>query len=117
MKLQEREYFNQNYESNFKDRYGISYIGLNMKPDGVKQKPFFVDKNVRRAIAHLIPVEEIIDFVMFGHATRQAANISPLKKTYNDTLKLIQLDIQKANELLDQKQDGKILMEIILEIR
>jgi len=102
LKLQEREYFNENYDSEFKDRYGISYIGLNMKPDGVTQKPFFVDKNVRRAIAHLIPVEEIIDFVMFGHATRQVANISPLKKTYNDTLKLIELDIEKANQLLDE---------------
>ena len=57
---------------------------------------------MRRAIAHLIPVDEIIDFVMFGHATRQAANVSPLKKTYNDTLKLIELDINKANKLLDE---------------
>ena len=102
MKLQERDYFNKNYDSDFKDRYGISYIGLNMKPDGTKHKPFFVDKKVRRAIAHLIPVDEIIDFVMFGHATRQAANVSPLKKTYNDTLKLIELDISKANKLLDE---------------
>ena len=102
MKLQERDYFNKNYDSDFKDRYGISYIGLNMKPDGTKHKPFFVDKKVRRAIAHLIPVDEIIDFVMFGHATRQAANVSPLKKTYNDTLKLIELDINKANKLLDE---------------
>ncbi len=102
MKLQERDYFNKNYDSDFKDRYGISYIGLNMKPDGTNHKPFFVDKKVRRAFAHLIPVNEIIDFVMFGHATRQAANISPLKKTYNDTLKLIELDIEKANKLLDE---------------
>ena len=39
---------------------------------------------------------------MFGNATRQAANISPLKKTYNDTLKLIELDIEKAKQLLDE---------------
>ena len=45
MKLQERDYFNENYDSDFKDRYGISYIGLNMKPDGTKHKPFFVDKS------------------------------------------------------------------------
>ena len=102
IKLQERDYFNKNYDSDFKDRYGISYIGLNMKPDGTKHKPFFIDKKVRRAIAHLIPVDEIIDFVMFGHATRQVANISPLKKTYNDTLQLIELNIEKANKLLDE---------------
>jgi peptide/nickel transport system substrate-binding protein len=102
MKLQEREYFNKNYDSDFKNRYGISYIGLNMKPDGITQKPFFIDKKVRRAFAHLIPVDEIIDFIMFGHATRQTANVSPLKKTYNDTLKLIALDIEKAKKLLDE---------------
>ena len=41
MKLQEREYFNKNYDSDFKDRYGISYIGLNMKPDGTNHKTIF----------------------------------------------------------------------------
>ena len=102
LKLRERDYFNENYDTDFKDRYGISYIGLNMKPDGITQKPFFVDKKVRRAFAHLIPVDEIIDFIMFGYATRQTANISPLKKTYNDTLKLIELDVEKAKKLLDE---------------
>ena len=102
MKLREREYFNNNYDSDFLDRYGISYIGLNMKPDGIKHKPFFVDKKVRRAVAHMIPIDEIIEVMMHGKATRQAANISPLKKTYNDTLKLIPLDIEKAKSLLDE---------------
>ncbi|MDC3153634.1 ABC transporter substrate-binding protein [Bacteroidota bacterium] len=102
MKLREREYFNNNYDSDFLDRYGISYIGLNMKPDGIKHKPFFVDKNVRRAVAYMIPIDEIIEVMMHGKASRQASNISPLKKTYNDTLKLIPLDIEKAKELLDE---------------
>ena len=85
MKLREREYFNNNYDSDFLDRYGISYIGLNMKPDGIKHKPFFVDKKVRRAVAHMIPIDEIIEVMMHGKANRQASNVSPLKKTYNDT--------------------------------
>ena len=102
MKLREREYFNNNYDSDFLDRYGISYIGLNMKPDGIKHKPFFVDKRVRRAVAHMIPVDEIIEVMMHGKASRQASNVSPLKKTYNDTLELIPLDIEKAKQLLDE---------------
>ena len=102
MKLREREYFNNNYDSDFLNRYGISYIGLNMKPDGIKHKPFFVDKRVRRAIAYTIPVDEIIEVMMHGKATRQASSVSPLKKTYNDTLKLIPLDIEKAKQLLDE---------------
>jgi len=100
MKLREREYFNNNYDSDFLNRYGISYIGLNMKPDGIKHKPFFVDQKVRRAIAYTIPVDEIIEVMLHGKATRQASNVSPLKKTYNDTLMLIPLDVEKAKELL-----------------
>ena len=102
MKLQQRDYFNENYHSEFKDRYAYNYIGLNMKPDGIKYKPFFVDQKVRRAMAYLTPVEEIIEVMAHGQATRQAAQISPLKSTYNDTLKLIPLDIEKAKNLLDE---------------
>mgnify|MGYP001339882062 FL=1 len=102
MKLQEREYFNNNYDSDFLDQYSFSYMGLNMKPDGIKQKPFFVDQKVRRAMAYLVPVDEIIEVMMHGKGSRQASLISPLKSTYNDTLKLIPLDIDKAKELLTQ---------------
>jgi peptide/nickel transport system substrate-binding protein len=102
LKLQEREYFNANYDSEFMDRYAFSYMGLNMKPDGIKQKPFFIDQKVRRAMAYIIPIEEIIEVMMHGKASRQASLISPLKKTYNDTLKLIPLDINKAKELLTE---------------
>jgi len=100
MKLQERDYFNNNYDSDFLDQYSFSYMGLNMKPDGIKQKPFFVDQKVRRAMAYLIPIDEIIEVMMHGKGSRQASLISPLKSTYNDTLKLIPLDIEKAKKLL-----------------
>ncbi len=102
MKLQEREYFNDNYDSDFLDQYSFSYMGLNMKPDGIKQKPFFVNQKVRRAMAYLVPIDEIIEVMMHGKASRQASLISPLKSTYNDTLKLIPLDIEKAKELLTE---------------
>ena len=32
-----------------------------MRPDGIKRKEFFTDVKVRRAMAHLVPVEEIIE--------------------------------------------------------
>ncbi|MAO71133.1 MAG: hypothetical protein CMD02_01320 [Flavobacteriales bacterium] len=102
MKLQEREYFNNNYDSDFLNQYSFNYIGLNMKPDGIKFKPFFVDQKVRRAMAYMTPVDEIIEVMAHGKAGRQASNISALKKTYNDTLELIPLDIEKAKELLTE---------------
>ena len=71
-----------------------------MKPDGIKHLPFFVDQKVRRAMAYLTPVDEIIEVIVHGKGSRQVSNISSLKSTYNDTLKLIPLDIAKANKLL-----------------
>ncbi|MCB9334849.1 MAG: hypothetical protein H6586_01755 [Flavobacteriales bacterium] len=102
IKLQELDYFNDSYYSDFLDQYSYSYIGLNMKPDGVEFKPYFTDKKVRRAIAHLVPVDEIIDVIVQGKAIRQIANISPLKKSYNHDLKLIDFDLEKAKQLLDE---------------
>ena len=59
-----------------------------------------------------IAVDEIIEVMLHGKATRQASNVSPLKKTYNDTLMLIPLDIEKAKELLAEAgwidSDGSI---------
>ncbi|TXB66779.1 hypothetical protein FRY74_00935 [Vicingus serpentipes] len=102
MKLQAIDYFNNNYHSAFMDQYSYSYMGLNMKPDGTEFKPFFTDQKVRRAIAHLVPVDEIIDVIVQGQASRQVANVSPLKKSYNSDLKVIEFDIEKAKKLLDE---------------
>ena len=100
--LKKREDFNKNYTSDFIDRYAYSYLGMNTKPDGIERKKFFIDKEVRRAIAYTIPVDELIETIILGKANRQAAQISHLKKTYNDTLKLIPLDIEKAKQLLEK---------------
>ena len=102
LKLKAIDYFNENYHAEFLPQYTYSYIGLNMKPDGTEFKPFFVDKRVRRAMAHLVPVQEIIDVIVKGKAIRQVAHISPLQKAYNTDLKPIELDIEKAKKLLDE---------------
>lgn len=102
IKLQEIDYFNESYYSDFLDQYSYSYMGLNMRPDGVEFKPYFVDQKVRRAMAHLVPVDEIIDVIVQGKAIRQIANVSPLKKSYNHDLSLIKFDIEKAKKLLEE---------------
>ncbi|MFT6746591.1 MAG: ABC-type transport system substrate-binding protein [Glaciecola sp.] len=100
MKLQKLDYFNENYNSDFISGYSYSYMGLNMRPNLDKQTPFFTDKRVRRAMAHLVPVQEIIDLITYGKAERQASIVSPLKSSCDSTLKFIALDIEKAKELL-----------------
>ena len=102
LKLQELDYFNENYHSDFIDQYSYSYIGLNMRPDGIEFKPFFTDKDVRRAMALLVPLDEIIDVIAKGQAIRQVSDVSPLKKSYNHDLKLIDFNPDKAKKILDE---------------
>ncbi|HEX8516270.1 MAG TPA: ABC transporter substrate-binding protein [Bacteroidia bacterium] len=101
MELQKDENFNANYNSRFTDTYYYGYIALNQKPDGIKHKPFFTDKNVRRAMAMLTPLEEINKVVNKGKNKRVTGPVSPLKPEYNTDLKLIPFDIEGAKKLLD----------------
>ena len=101
-KLQKHDYFNENYHSDFLNQYSYYYAGLNTRPDGIKRKKFFTDVKVRRAMAHLVPVDEIIEVLLHGEGSRQVAQLSNLKKNYNDTIKLIELDVEKAKQLLDE---------------
>lgn len=103
LKLQEDKDFSEKYESGFVDQYNYNYVAMNMKPDGKAHKPFFTDKRVRLAMAHLIPVDEIITTIAKGRGTRQASFVQPINKEYyNDTLKLIPADIEKAAALLTE---------------
>ncbi|MGC6470957.1 MAG: ABC transporter substrate-binding protein [Flavobacteriales bacterium] len=99
-KLQGHEYFNKNYDSDFLNQYTYYYAGMNTRPDGVKRKAFFKDVRVRRAMAHLIPIDEIIEVLLMGEGSRQVSNVSNLKKVFNDTLEVIDLDLEKAKQLL-----------------
>lgn len=100
MKLQQLDYFNENYNSDFVPSYIYRYVGLNMKPDGIKNLPFFKDVDVRRAIALLVPVDEIIEVIYYGKATRQAGIVSPLNKDCDSSVIPLPYDIAKAKELL-----------------
>ena len=74
--------------------YIYYYIGMN------RRNPKLADKNVRRAIAHLIDIDEIIEIVMYGNALRTVGPFHPTKEYYNTTLPLIELNIEKAKQLL-----------------
>ncbi|HLP13888.1 MAG TPA: ABC transporter substrate-binding protein [Flavobacteriales bacterium] len=103
LKLQKHTYFNKNYFSRFTDQYAYTYICLNQKPDGHKHKPFFTTKEVRRAMAHLVPVDDIIKIFSKGQATRMTTCIYPSKKGYDPNLKPIPFDINKAIALLESQ--------------
>lgn len=118
LRLQKLEYFNNNYKSEFVAGYNYSYMGLNMKPDGAKQKPFFTSKKVRRAIAYLVPVEDMIEVICYGMAMRQASIVSPLKSECDKSLQFIPLNIEMAKKLLAEEgwkdTDGNQILDKII---
>lgn len=100
MELQNDPNFNQNYHSRSTNTYNYSYLSFNCRPDGVEHRKLFDDKRVRRAIAMLIPMEEINIVLNNGLNTRMVGPVSPLKEEYNHDLPLIDLDIEGAKALL-----------------
>lgn len=100
--LQQDKIFNKNYHSRFIDTYGYTYIAMNMRPDGVNHNLILNDLNVRRALAYSSQIDNMIKVVNKGINKRVAGPVSPLKKEFNQDLKLIPFDLLKANELLDK---------------
>ncbi|MGI8892241.1 MAG: ABC transporter substrate-binding protein [Bacteroidia bacterium] len=100
--LQSDPNFMQNYHSRFTDTYNYSYIAMNMKPDGIQHKKLFTDKRVRRAMAMLVPVDDINTIVSRGMNKRMVGPVSPLKEEYNSELQLIEYDLEGAKKLLDE---------------
>jgi len=100
MELQNDPNFNQNYHSRSTNTYNYSYMSFNCRPDGVEHKKLFDDKRVRRAIAKLIPLDEINMVLNNGLNTRMSGPVSPLKEEYNRDLALIDYDLEGARALL-----------------
>lgn len=119
LNLQSDTGFNTNYHSGFIDTYNYSYISLNMRPDGVKQKKFFTDKKVRRAMALLTPVDQLIKVIYKGKNKRMTGPVSFLKPEYNHNLKAIPFDVELAKKLLDEAgwvdTDGDNLRDKIID--
>jgi len=72
------------------------------------------DRLIRKALAHLLDIQSIIQNFEDGKATRTTGPIHPLKKTYNAELKPITFDLDTAAALLkkagwtDSNHDGKL---------
>jgi len=101
LKLKENKDFNDHYYSGTTDQITCNLLFINTRPDGKTHPMLFTDKIVRRALAYLTPVDDMNKTIVKGMATRQASFLQPLfKKFYNDTLKLIPFDVDKAKDLL-----------------
>ncbi len=77
------------------------YLGMNWKT------PPFEDLNVRKAIAHAIPYEEIINTVWYNFATRLKSCYPIPVPGYDPTLWPYEYDLDKAKEYLSQSSRPK----------
>ena len=100
--LEMDEQFKSNYNYKYIDNFSFNYIGVNMRPDGITHNKFFDDIQVRKAMTYLIPIEQIINVIYNGKATRWTSFHAPAKPGYNEDLEPYYLDVSKAIELLEQ---------------
>jgi peptide/nickel transport system substrate-binding protein len=73
-----------------------TYIGWNL------ERPFFKDKKVRLALAHLIDRKTMIDKVLYGLAEQTQTPVSPLRPEHKSDIPLITFDTVIAKKLLKE---------------
>jgi len=96
------EYLKLKKDPVFKDKFSFHnplsmqfyYLVLN------NRKPILKDKNVRRALAHLVDVDLLIKTFGTGMEKRLTSPVHPSKPYYNNNLKPIDFNVDKAKKLL-----------------
>lgn len=94
--LQKSEKDTAKYKLYKEDQLSYLYIAMNMRNNKLS------DVKVRRALAHLTDVDQIIKNLQYDMAVRQVGMISPLKRYFNTNLKPILYDVEKAKTLLTE---------------
>lgn len=92
--LEENEKIRQYFNLGTPVTFTYYYIGIN------GQNAKLSDKKVRRALAHLIDIDQIIETLYYGLGKRVTGPIHPSKGYYHSDLVPISYDIKKAQALL-----------------
>ncbi|MCA9161923.1 MAG: hypothetical protein KDA62_03050 [Planctomycetales bacterium] len=77
-------------------RTAYRYMGYNLR------RPKFSDPKVRWALSHAVPVQQIIDEIYHGLATRMNGPFLPGSKFANPDLEPIPFDLEKSKQLLEE---------------
>ena len=101
IELKHDSVFNTNYNANFTDQYTFTYAAFNMKPDGIIHKKIFTEVDVRKALAMLVPYDQINEVVNKGKYKRQVGPYAYLKKDFNTDLQAVYFNEKLAMKLLD----------------
>lgn len=96
VELRENEFLKERYDFLTTKTFSFFYVAMNNK------NPLLEDKRVRRALAHVLDVQIIIDAAYAGLAEPVPGPVSPAKAHANKDLPLIKKDLEKAKTLLTE---------------
>lgn len=96
LEMQDNERMNKHFNLYAAPGFAYRYIGLNMKD------PKLEDVRVRRAIAHLVDKESVVNDLSNGLATAVNGPVSPLKPHFKKDIPTVAFNIEKAIELLEE---------------
>ncbi len=94
--LQKDERVVKNFNLYSVNSFSYRYIGINMK------NPKLEDVRVRRALAHLVDKNHVVEELCSGLASPVNGPVSPLKKYYNKNIPELEFSIEKAKALLEE---------------
>jgi peptide/nickel transport system substrate-binding protein len=104
VKLNSMDDIRNNYNIAMMPTYNFTYVAFNEKPDGIARKKLFDDLNVRKAVSHLIPVDQMIRLVYGPFASsckKMAGNVSLFKDEHDNSIKPVEFNKAQAVQLLD----------------
>jgi len=110
--LKEDSVYNRIFNFENPAQFAYHYLGFNRKI------PQLSDVSVRKAIAHAVDRDFIINEIFEGEAIKQNTPISPFKPYYNKAVKDVTFDLEKSRRLLkeagwaDSDGDGILDKEI-----
>lgn len=91
----------ENYDLFLADQMAYTFVALNCRPP-VGRPPYFEDQKVRRAMAHVIDAQGLIDKVQKGIGAHAVGPVYPKRLEFNSDLTPIPFDLEKAKQLLDE---------------
>lgn len=94
--LKENEDLAEKYNFYNPETFNFFYTILNRK------SPKLADKRVRRALAHLLEIDKLVEVVYGGYGTPIASPFPANEPYYRKDLKPIPFNLKKAAELLDE---------------
>ncbi len=93
---------NAGYHLGVVPRNNYAFVALNNDADGSKHPRIFQDKAVRRALALAQPIDQLIEEILPGVATRTASPIPPYHPDYNPNIEFMPYDRAQAAQLLEE---------------